>query len=138
MSVDILPSELPLDASRHFSNALMPYLRSLIRQEQDNVSDSDKDRLDALNRATIARHGSLTKAHEWLYTPLKALSANAASTKSSGGSAAETSPASTKLPNGVKPKKKILLLGSGMVAKPAVDEFLKRSDVHLVVGKASQ
>lgn len=136
MSVDILPSELPLDASQHFSNALMPYLRSLIRQEQNNTSGSDKDRLDALDRATIARDGSLTKGHEWLYTPLKALSDKKAPS-STKPSATPPSTQSKKLPNGVYPKKKILLLGSGMVAKPAVDEFLKRPDVHLVVGKAS-
>lgn len=32
-------------------------------------------------------------------------------------------------------KKKVLLLGSGLVAGPAVDVFAARPDVHLIIGK---
>lgn len=32
-------------------------------------------------------------------------------------------------------KKKVLLLGSGLVAGPAVDVFAARPDVHLIIGE---
>ena len=38
---------------------------------------------------------------------------------------------------GVQPKKRVLMLGSGMVAPPAVQELCSRSDVQLVVGQSS-
>lgn len=130
MAVDIIPTELPLDASAHFSKALMPYLNSLIRQQQGQqpIDAGDKDRLHALDRATIARQGKLAKIHQWLHTPLNTIS----SSKNQGfENAVEPDvPKSVTL----KFKKSILLFGSGMVAKPAVTQFLKRSDVKLVIG----
>lgn len=131
MAVDIIPSELPLDASAHFSNALMPYLNSLIRQwqGQEPIDAEDKLRLDALDRATIARHGKLAKKHEWLHTPLNTL----LESKAEGLDAFDIDDAYNLAT--IKPKKTILLFGSGMVAKPAVTEFLKREDVNLVIGK---
>ncbi|EJD50901.1 hypothetical protein AURDEDRAFT_83944 [Auricularia subglabra TFB-10046 SS5] len=114
MSIDILPTELPRDASAHFSSALQPYLHALLR---------GRDTADgALARATVARGGELTASHEWLADLLP-----------SALPAAEETPTGHVQGVSLKEKKRVLLLGSGMVAKPAVDEFLKRSDVQLVV-----
>lgn len=70
MSVDILPTQLPLDASCHFSNALMPYLRVLVREYQgESIGETKEDAplVEALERATIAKRGRLTEGHGWLY-----------------------------------------------------------------------
>jgi hypothetical protein len=61
-AVDILPSELPLDASRHFSEVLAPMIPHLAR---DDVADRPAD--DAfpaeLRRAYLAVRGRLLP--EW-------------------------------------------------------------------------
>lgn len=121
MSVDILPTQIPQDASAHFSAALMPYLRTLIRQYQGSVTGADTQRLQALDRATIAQHGALQGVHRWLVGPLREFRQGAAAPP--GGRHV-----------GVTQKKRVLLLGSGMVARPAVEELAGRTDVQLVVG----
>ncbi len=63
MSVDILPTSIPLDASKHFSSALLPYLRSVVA----SYAGEDAGELGvALDRATIALDGQLTEKHAWL------------------------------------------------------------------------
>jgi hypothetical protein len=97
MAVDILPSEVPYDASIHFCTALMPYLRALIRSESLSTVnnedgdgglklevEADKVNLDALDRATIARAGRLTARHRWLYTRLADLNTESRLASTSG------------------------------------------------------
>lgn len=153
MSIDILPSELPLDASKHFSGALAPYLGALIRSYQGRTSEEDREALEALDRATIARIGKLRPKHEWL-GDLVATHGGAAA-ESMGGDdkpdldlgvdmgGLDTSDGATQhlsssgddlATTGTQRRKRVLLLGSGMVAKPAVDEIMKRTNVDLVVG----
>lgn len=48
--------------------------------------------------------------------------------------AAATAPAGT-VGQGDLKKKKVLMLGSGMVAGPAIDELVRKGDVHLTVGE---
>lgn len=116
MSVDILPSELPLDSSKYFSSKLLPYLETLIRTEQGKpLSEQDEVNAAILERGTIVKKGKLAPKHEWLQEHLDKL--NLAS--------------NVNIPN---PKKRILMLGSGMVAGPTVDEISKRKDVELVIG----
>lgn len=171
MSVDILPTQLPLDASRHFSQALMPYLRALVREYQGAGAGAgagqsagagvsagasasvgvggDAPLVDALNRATIARGGKLMPNHEWLYASLDKLdkvgkvgkaSKALGGLSSAAGGAEKDAKMETKVENKEKvimrkEKKTVLLFGSGMVARPAVEEFLKRPDINLVVGQ---
>ena len=117
MAVDILPTALPIDASTHFSNALVPHLESLIA----GYMDSDQGKLkDALNRATVAEEGKLAEKHVWLGEKVEAWRAN-----SSGKTQTMTK------------KQRILMLGSGMVAGPAVSEICKRGDIELVIGTSS-
>jgi alpha-aminoadipic semialdehyde synthase len=177
MTVEILPAELPRDASKHFSKALGPYLKGLVKAHEMGGSlafnagvyegkkgEEARKILETLDRATIAENGVLRPQHSWLMprveaywtqkgksrAQLEAVSSGRHVSTSSGD--VSVSSADSGLPNtsstegsATKPipsssspsKKRILLLGSGMVAKPAVDVFLGREDVRLVVGKYS-
>ena len=127
MAVDILPSSLPLDASRHFSQVLFPYLISLIREYQGE-GNTDAHR-NALNRATVATDGALVDKHAWLKEPLEIW-------RGATDGMTET-PSTTALNPALKdigPPNKVLILGSGMVAGPAIDEICKRENIELIVG----
>lgn len=108
LGVDILPAELPLESSQHFSNVLSPYVKELVMKNNNEAATT-------LTNAVIAEKGALAHKHEGLYNLLG---------KTSGSST----------PSGVKPQKKVLLLGSGLVAKPLVERLLKRDDVHMKIG----
>ena len=128
MAVDILPSSLPLDASRHFSQALFPYLISLIREYQgESITDAYRN---ALNKATVTTAGVLVDKHAWLKEPLETW-------RDATNGMTEILPATISSSglkdNGVQPSK-VLILGSGMVAGPAVDEICKRESIRLIVG----
>ncbi|KZO91956.1 hypothetical protein CALVIDRAFT_488223 [Calocera viscosa TUFC12733] len=117
VSIDILPTELPKDASIHFSNAFAPYLLAFIRQRLKlPIGQDEQPLLKALDRATIARDGKLLSPHEWLYSRL------------SMGLDAKSN-----VPNARRNRKNVLLLGSGMVAKPVVATLCKRSDLSLTI-----
>ncbi|SJL06912.1 uncharacterized protein ARMOST_10254 [Armillaria ostoyae] len=120
MAVDILPSSIPLDASRGFSRALVPYLESLIASYS---GDNSGDRIEALNRATIVNKGELAPKHQWLQERVDAW--RASTTKSTTSS------------HGNLKAKRVLMFGSGMVAGPAVDKLAERSDVRLVIASNS-
>lgn len=117
MSVDILPSELPLDSSKYFCSKFLPYLETLIRMEQGKpLSEQDRVNAAILERGTIVTKGKLAPKHGWLQEHLDKLNLGPGASM----------PA---------PKKRVLMLGSGMVAGPVVDEISKRKDVELVIGK---
>jgi alpha-aminoadipic semialdehyde synthase len=64
-SVEILPTELPRDASEHFGRALMPLLPPLLRSS-GSMSQTDMEDLPAeLRRACITSHGELMP--KWKY-----------------------------------------------------------------------
>ncbi|CDO70674.1 hypothetical protein BN946_scf184761.g12 [Trametes cinnabarina] len=142
MAVDILPTALPLEASQHFSKAFLPYLRTIISDYThlsgcSGASAKQSKTRDALERATVARGGELSATFEWLRKPLgvwkdSVKAADSAAT-GPGTNVEDAKPASA----GVQPKKKVLMLGSGMVAPPAVAELCKRPDVRLVVASNS-
>lgn len=74
------------------------------------------DEIDkTLARAMIVEDGVLQKPHSWLEKNVRSWK------KASPAAAAQ--------------KKRVLLLGSGLVAGPAVDVFLARPDVALVIGE---
>ncbi|KAH6904845.1 Saccharopine dehydrogenase-domain-containing protein [Coprinopsis sp. MPI-PUGE-AT-0042] len=120
MAVDILPASIPLDASQHFSKVLGPYLESLVTSSSkpsDSSSSSTfeprekgAENLEALDRATIARHGSPR-------------------TTTRVASSEESKSKDAKKQKGSAKRKNILLLGSGMVAKPTVDMIAERGKV---------
>lgn len=115
MSVDILPSSLPLDASTHFCRVLMPYLKAVIQEYRGQPVEQEYS--DALKAATVTKDGQLQGAHTCLEAPLDKWRRSAAKLE------------------GSPRKNKVLVLGSGMVAGPAVQELGKRSDIELVVGQ---
>ncbi|KAI6014540.1 hypothetical protein PISMIDRAFT_89188 [Pisolithus microcarpus 441] len=138
MSVDILPTSLPLDASNHFSGVLMPYLRALVREYRDVRGSASPGKHcqyeEALERATVAKGGQLVGKHKWLREPVeKWRSALASSTADAMASSKGPAPVEST----VHGKKNVLILGSGMVAGPAVEEICKRGDVELIVASNS-
>jgi saccharopine dehydrogenase (NAD+, L-lysine forming) len=65
MAVDILPSELPREASEHFSSALRPFIPSLAKA--DFSADFDQLSLpDEIKRAVIVHRGKLTPDFKYL------------------------------------------------------------------------
>ncbi|KIM44362.1 hypothetical protein M413DRAFT_443357 [Hebeloma cylindrosporum] len=184
MAVDILPASVPLDASRHFSDALQPYLMALIgdkvgtssaMESSTSASSSPSSSyLAALRRATIAEGGVLAPKHSWLQSAVdqvveKAASASAdvdatpaATTVAAvadvepssgvitasdvdssvdGAASSSSSSSSVAASEPLQPmrriNKKILLLGSGMVAQPAVDMIASHEGVELVIASNS-
>ncbi|KAM0745747.1 hypothetical protein T439DRAFT_318945 [Meredithblackwellia eburnea MCA 4105] len=118
-SIEILPSELPLDASTHFSESITPYLYSLLK---DPASANAEDQFArALRRATIVDQGNLTKEHERLYAVLK---------DRKDDTKERTSMQAVK-------RQKVVLLGSGLVAAPAVKVLTSRPNVDLIIASNS-
>lgn len=60
LAVDFLPCELPVDASRHFSTALAPFVSALARADLDRPL-AESGLPDELVRATIVYRGQLTE-----------------------------------------------------------------------------
>ncbi|KAF9293993.1 hypothetical protein BGZ74_011470 [Mortierella antarctica] len=123
MSVDILPSELPMESSQHFSDSLYPFIKELIR---DNNSHP------VLAGATIAADGHLTAAHKDLAKILNDTHAkeNLSKLKATLGSGSSF---------GSTPKqKKVLLCGSGFVAGPLVEYLLRDPNVSLTIASNAQ
>jgi alpha-aminoadipic semialdehyde synthase len=111
-----------VDASEHFSSRILPYVRRLIFPSRgvDAVGEID----ETIHRAMIVRQGELTERHRWLTPAVQAL-------RDSPREGSKTKAQSRKdlRPN----KRKILLLGSGLVARPSVDVFAARTDVQLAI-----
>jgi alpha-aminoadipic semialdehyde synthase len=89
---------------------------------------------ETLVGAKIVNEGVITSEHSWLaprvqgWRNTQAGSSRPTSTDANG--ATKTSILREK-------RKKVLLLGSGLVAGPAVDVFVSRGDVELVIGMCS-
>ncbi len=65
LAVDILPSELPRDASTYFSGVLMKYIPA-IAQADYSVSFEEVDLPPEIKRAVIAYQGELTPKYRYL------------------------------------------------------------------------
>jgi alpha-aminoadipic semialdehyde synthase len=135
VAVDILPASLPRDASVHFSGKLVRYVRSMVN-DYKGIKGEDAEASDSVKRATIASEGQLQQRHEWLAEKVKVW-------RNSQGSRIEDKrpPSDTSSENDgrmghtFERKKRVLVLGSGMVAGPAVDELAARPDVEMIVGE---
>jgi len=133
VAVDILPASLPRDASIHFSEKLLRYVRSAVNAYK-GIKGEDVEASDALKRATIGSEGRLQPGHEWLAEKVEAWrAAQAERTESKRPASANDD--RMRLERVGERKKRVLVLGSGMVAGPAVDELASRSDVKLIVGE---
>ena len=134
VAVDILPASLPRDASVHFSSKLLRYVRSVVN-EYRGFKEEDAETGDALKRATIASEGRIQPGHEWLAEKVEVWRASQRSRTASKRTPSDTSSENDdRMRRVAERKKRVLVLGSGMVAGPAVDELAARSDVKLIVG----
>jgi alpha-aminoadipic semialdehyde synthase len=71
MAVDILPSELPRDASDYFSQVLLPYVPALAAADY-TASFDDLSLPPEIKRAVIAHRGQLTPVYQYLHQHLHA------------------------------------------------------------------
>jgi len=69
MAVEILPTELPLESSRHFSRALEPYLLDLVKADY-RVPLAELVLPEEIKRAVIVYRGELTPQYRYLTTHL--------------------------------------------------------------------
>lgn len=139
-SIDILPTELrechmrahplaplicaAINASKDFSQNIAPYIqRVLARKAGRGPAASELD--GALSGATIVKEGQLVPRHQHLDASVSTWRQDSAGKTTSDGAADAPKP------------KNVLLLGSGLVAGPAVEEFAARSDVSLRIGASS-
>ncbi|KAJ3196917.1 hypothetical protein HK101_007282 [Irineochytrium annulatum] len=107
MSIDNLPTELPLESSEYFGDALFPFVMELVKGNFNHP---------VLARAAITTaEGKLAPAHEKLYPLIEEYGVP-------HGSGAK-----------VSGPKKVLLLGSGYVATPLVDYLLRSKNVQVTI-----
>ena len=137
MSVDIFPASIPHDASKSFSSALEPYLTNLIGHI--TIPTFDGTLPPDLEMATIASGGVLADKHQWLQPSVDEFRKPRRSEEMAPEEILleSTEPCETETTTtaaGHTRKKRILMLGSGMVAAPAVDFIAQRSDVELIIG----
>ncbi|KAI9317684.1 Saccharopine dehydrogenase-domain-containing protein [Dichotomocladium elegans] len=109
MGIDILPAELPVESSEHFSDVLYPHIKDLIHPTSD-----DMNRLSpVLANAVIANQGKLMNGHTTLLNNIEM----------TGGHVADQQ----------QQRQNILLLGSGMVARPLVERLTRRANARVVI-----
>ena len=65
MAVDILPSEIPRDASTHFSNILKEYAPAMAKTDW-NADFKDLVLPDPIKRAVVLHQGRLTPDYEYM------------------------------------------------------------------------
>ncbi len=146
MAVDILPASMPLDASNHFSSVLEPYLVDLIHELRTGEPGR---RSAAVKRATIVENGELTEDHRWLHPLAAPHIKNISREESIAGVLGDyLQKAPTDVPSHAAAdliqetakkfkkidQKQVLLLGSGMVAQPAVDYLVCKYGAKLMIG----
>lgn len=66
LGVDILPSELPVEASFHFGDLLVPFIKDVAESDFSRPFAEQSDVPDEFQRATIASHGELTPTFQYI------------------------------------------------------------------------
>lgn len=109
--------DVAADASTHFSERILPYVKRLVSGQvlEDEIAST-------LQRAKIIDKGRMTAEHSWLAPRVEAWRKTEVDSSDRRPAALPTK------------KKRVLLLGSGLVAGPAVDVFVARRDIELVIG----
>ena len=105
LAVDILPTELPIDSSMEFSRILMPFVPAIARADY-SVPFERCALPPEVKRAMIVYQGRLTEDYRYLDAHLAAVGSRL---------------------------KRILILGAGRVAPPAVRYLLDRPDFSVTV-----
>ncbi|KNZ48930.1 uncharacterized protein VP01_531g11 [Puccinia sorghi] len=117
ISIEILPSELAKDASEDFSAAILPYMTSLIESKLAENGVKHPELLHELENGMICGEGKLMPQHQGLIPLLSLQTATSVSNKIdvSGSS------------------KKVVIFGSGLVAKPAIEILLQEPDIEVII-----
>ncbi|KCV71331.1 hypothetical protein H696_02276 [Fonticula alba] len=116
-SIDNLPTELPTEASDHFSEALYDFVRELGTKDlSDSASLSDP-----LRKAIIAESGDLVGPHKHLMPIIEKYGGGAAVGSGTATSGATSQP------------KRVLILGSGMVSGPAIEYLSRDKSIAITV-----
>ncbi|GAA5990344.1 hypothetical protein JCM10908_007326 [Rhodotorula pacifica] len=105
-TVEILPSAFPLDATKQFSKALLPYIRQLLDDPRlETAAAASSATGEALRRATLIRDGQLEPKYRWVLDLID---------KSSK-------------------RHKAVVLGAGLVAGPAIRTLSSRANVDVTI-----
>jgi len=72
MAIDILPGELPRDASESFGNALIPFIPTLASANY-NLAYEELSFPPELRKAIIVHRGELTERYKYLESPVQLL-----------------------------------------------------------------
>jgi len=104
-------------------------------KEWNGGSGEDAKLTDALEQATIAAGGQLRKKHQWLQPAVDKWHQRQRSLGHVDNSAPVQLGGTGASGDAGPRKRKVLMLGSGMVAGPAVQEISRRKDVDLVIGE---
>ncbi|WAR59798.1 hypothetical protein PtB15_11B439 [Puccinia triticina] len=121
ISIEILPSELPKDASESFSSAIFPYITSLIQSKLPQNDVENPEILQRLKNGMICGDGILMPQHEGL-APLLASSL----------SPAPATPVTNKM-DVSGGSQKVVIFGSGLVAKPAIETLLQEANIEVTI-----
>lgn len=92
-----------------------------------STSPSKGEIAETIQRATIVNNGKLQSPHEWLLPSVERWRAQKSDSSVSSPGSVE--------PKELPKKKRVLLLGSGLVAGPAVEVFSARKDILLGIGQ---
>ena len=100
------------------------------------IEGEDAEASNSVKRATISSEGQLQPGREWLAEKVEVWRSSQRSRIEDKRPAPDISSGNDgKVRRTVERKKRVLVLGSGMVAGPAVDELAARPDVELIVGE---
>ncbi|WAR25052.1 AASS-like protein [Mya arenaria] len=112
-SIDNMPAQMPREATEYFGSLLLPYIPEILKS--DAVSSfEDYDANPTVRNAVIASNGELTPNFQYISEMRK---------KSTSAHKASIQPG----------QKRVLVLGAGYVAGPAVEYLSRDKDVQVTV-----
>jgi alpha-aminoadipic semialdehyde synthase len=65
-SVDHLPAEMPKEASNHFGEKLMPFVKAIVNSNPNLPFDQQDDLPPEIRKAVIVCHGELTPSYKYI------------------------------------------------------------------------
>ena len=67
-SVDHLPAEMPVEASRHFGSKLLPFVEAVVKSDFSKPFIEQTDLPEEIRNAVICANKSLTPNYEYIQT----------------------------------------------------------------------
>ncbi|MBW0508035.1 hypothetical protein O181_047750 [Austropuccinia psidii MF-1] len=127
ISIEILPSELPKDASKCFSSAIFPYVTALIQTKLSLEFETSTKEIGCLENAMICKDNQLMPQHNGLGRLL----AKPANSLTNG---IHDKNLSIKHKIDVQTSQNVVIFGSGLTAKPVIETLLNDSSVKVIIG----